>query len=501
MKRSLKLLIVWSVFLFLWQSTVGMFSFQDDSLKSNFWNVKNITYADNDRYERDWADEDDNDDYRYNKQKVIKPAPIVTVNTNSTSPINTQKCTTVYDTVTSPSGTTSQVPRQSCTTVPVTNTQPAVIKPVQTNSTKSPVVTPASQNTVNTNNSQYSDWTFIWVGKYSFPGGGVDYSVSLTILNGKIIKASFVNFTVSGNWKYTQAQWDAALQKIVNWGSTTIDTVTWATWTSTAIQDAVNDALSKATKLVVANTTANQVNSVTPTVVNTLDTKSSSAFIPVTAPNWKIYKIHQLSDKKYIYERIDWTISSTKFATYESVVWFINANNHKLEVNESFVAPNWKKYTIIKDITANTFTFKRPDGTIYSKSFATKTELGNFVIKNNTPPVIQVVKAPVKKTISTTIVSQPKKVVTTPVLTSTINKTPTKSTPVTPVVNNQAAIEAARLKALADAKASAALAASQAQAKAQAAAKAQAQAVATAAAQKAAQAAAKPVIDTTTKAS
>lgn len=96
--------------------------------------------------------------------------------------------------------------------------------------------------------SEYKDGTYTGVGKYSFPGGSIDYSVSLTITSGKISAASFLNFTDSGNGMYTRAQGDAELQKIVGTSKRVIDTVTGATGTSVAIQDAVNDALSQAQK-------------------------------------------------------------------------------------------------------------------------------------------------------------------------------------------------------------------------------------------------------------
>ncbi|EKD30287.1 MAG: hypothetical protein ACD_78C00100G0005 [uncultured bacterium (gcode 4)] len=96
--------------------------------------------------------------------------------------------------------------------------------------------------------SEYKDGTYIGTGKYIFGEFTVDYTVSLTVASGKISKASFVNFTDSGNGMYTRAQGDMELQKIVGTSKRVIDTVTGATGTSIAIQDAVNDALSQAQK-------------------------------------------------------------------------------------------------------------------------------------------------------------------------------------------------------------------------------------------------------------
>ncbi|OIO76641.1 hypothetical protein CO024_01250 [Candidatus Gracilibacteria bacterium CG_4_9_14_0_2_um_filter_38_7] len=94
--------------------------------------------------------------------------------------------------------------------------------------------------------SGYKDGAYIGTGKYSFPGGSVDYSVSLTLSAGKISEASFVKFANSGNEFYTRAQGDVALKKIVGTSNRTIDAVTGATGTSVAIQDAIDNALSQA---------------------------------------------------------------------------------------------------------------------------------------------------------------------------------------------------------------------------------------------------------------
>jgi uncharacterized protein with FMN-binding domain len=97
--------------------------------------------------------------------------------------------------------------------------------------------------------SELKDWTYVGTGQYTFPGWAVDYSVSLTIGNWKIASASFLSFQDSGNGKYTRAQWDIDLQKIINTtGKIKVDTVTGASGTSKAIQDAVDQAIAQAKK-------------------------------------------------------------------------------------------------------------------------------------------------------------------------------------------------------------------------------------------------------------
>ena len=113
--------------------------------------------------------------------------------------------------------------------------------------TSSNTSAPASPTPVNVPaSSQYKDGTYTGTGKYSFPGGSVDYSVPLTLVSDTISAASFASFTESGNKFYSRAQGDAALQKIVGTTNRTIDTVTGATGTSTAVQDAINDAMTQA---------------------------------------------------------------------------------------------------------------------------------------------------------------------------------------------------------------------------------------------------------------
>lgn len=118
----------------------------------------------------------------------------------------------------------------------VDNTTQNVTTPV----TETPATVPVVSN--------YKDGTYTGTGKYTFGGEAFDYIVSLTITSGKISAASFLNFVDSGNGKYTRAQGDIELQKIVGTSKRVVDTVTGATGTSVAVQDAINDALSQAQK-------------------------------------------------------------------------------------------------------------------------------------------------------------------------------------------------------------------------------------------------------------
>ena len=210
MKRSLKIMVIGSIFLLYGTSFFGVISMKDEGITSSFWNVRQIvttTHADDDR-------DDEKNESHSNKESdeghSEYSAPIVTQPTTptstsipatSTTPAATKTCTTVYDTVTSPSGTKSQVPRQSCTTTPAATT-PTPVTPVVTPTpvTPTPVVTPTPKPVtpaVTTSTSQYKDGTYTGVGAYTFPGGSIDYSVSLTLAGGKISQASFISFTVS----------------------------------------------------------------------------------------------------------------------------------------------------------------------------------------------------------------------------------------------------------------------------------------------------------------
>jgi len=238
--------------------------------------------------------------------------------------------------------------------------------------------TPIVVSTPVSTNAEFKDGTYTGNGTYSFPGGNVNYSVSITIASGKITQASFVDFTVSGNGKYTRAQGDAALQKLIGGTSANIDTVTGATGTSKAIQDAVNVALSKAKSTVTASTQANTTktadtntktvsnNTITP-VLGPVVTPNTHKNIPTssvqvasashTTPNGKEYAIHQLSTGAYIFERPDGTISSQKFTNYQNAVNFIDKNNRGTQEIGAYIAPNGKRYTILNDTASQTYMF------------------------------------------------------------------------------------------------------------------------------------------------
>ncbi|EKD29316.1 MAG: hypothetical protein ACD_78C00445G0003 [uncultured bacterium (gcode 4)] len=510
MKTSLQIITIGSIFLLCGTSFFGIISMKDEGISSGFWNIRQLaittTYADDDRdddrderddndddrdddnddsNDDDSNDDDSNDDRDDDNQYTapVSPAPATTTNTSpSTSSTSTQTCTTVYDTVTNASGTATRVPRQSCTTTPTPVVTPVTTPVVPTTPVVTPtipVVTPTTTPIIPTG-SQFRDGTYTGIGKYSFAGGNVNYSVSITIASGKITQASFVNFTASGNGKYTRAQGDATLQRLIGATSTTIDTVTGATGTSQAIQDAVNNALSQARiSATTPTTTINQPADITPTVnapSTTVipNTKKNVPTVSVTsnshtAPNGKKYAISSLSGGVYIFKRPDGSISSQKFTSYQSVVDFINKNNQKLQEEGTYVTPNGKKYTIIRNATSNTYIFKRSDGSISGREFTTKNALTTYLRQNNSiaTPARSVTITPVRST--------------TPIIQTMKTKTPTK--PITPPATTIAKPAVSSATTTTTTAAAAAAAKAKAQAAAQAAAQAKAQAAARAATQ------------------
>jgi uncharacterized protein with FMN-binding domain len=524
-------MVIGSIFLLYGTSFFGVISMKDEGITSSFWNVRQIvttTHADDDR--DDDRDESHSRESEKNEGHSEYSAPIVTQPTTSTStsipatsttPAATKTCTTVYDTVTSPSGTKSQVPRQSCTTntAPVATTPTPVVtpKPVIT-----PVVTPAPTPvtpvvTTTISPSQYKDGTYTGVGAYTFPGGSIDYSVSLTLVGGKISQASFISFTVSGNGKFTRAQGDAELQKLVGTSNTRINTVTGATGTSQAIQDAIDNALSKAQTVAIA-ITSTAVKTPTPTQAPAaadtsfldallgLGTTSNTpvATTPVTAdptphttPNGKSYTILPLTNGQFTFKRADGSVSSQQFASFQSVVDLIDKNNQNIQEVSLLTAPNGKQYTILNNLSTGAYMFKRPDGSITTRTFVSKDAVVAYIRDNNTPaPVVQAVT--VRRTVVPAVSRIPTSTVKTPTTTAIIKPatTPVSPAPVKPATtSNTAATTAANVAAAAKAQAAAnAAAAAKAQASAAAAAKAKAAAAA-------AKAAAAPKVNTTTAAS
>lgn len=302
MKKSLQIITIGSIFLLCGASFFGIVSVNNDNISTGFWNVRQLTvpttYADderdddndderdddNDDNERDDERDDDND-HQYTAPTTTTTTPTTT--TPSTSPSNStpiQTCTTVYDTVTNASGTAEKVPRQSCTTVTPT---PVVTPVIPTTPVVTPVVTPIIPVvTPIPTGSQFKDGTYTGVGRYSFAGGSVNYSISLTIASGRISQASFISFTASGNGKFTRTQGDAILQNIVSTNNTNIDTVTGATGTSQAVQDAVNNALSQARISPAPAITTNQPADTTPTIntPTTVVIPNTKKNIPTVSP-------------------------------------------------------------------------------------------------------------------------------------------------------------------------------------------------------------------------
>lgn len=420
----------------------------------------------------------------------------------------TPTCTTVYDTITSPSGTVSKTPRQVCSI----STTPATTASIQSTTVSQPTIATTSQNqtvqpqtqtvaTVNTvavsatsnSGSVYTDGVYVGTGKYLYTGGNIDYSVSITIGSGKIASASFLNFTTSGNGKYTRDQGDTILQKLIGTTSTKIDTVTGATGTSQAIQDAIDNALAKAISTssqsaAVATATTSTGTTLADTGATasgtTVDNIPSSEFY--TAPNGKKYTIHFLSTGKYIFERPDGTFSSQKFDTREAIVSVIDANNQYKDTTHLTVVG--KEYTIVKNVTTGKFTFRRPNGSLSNQSFDTASSVSTYIRVNNRPIIQQT--ASTVQTVAPKVVAKRKAIVKRSVTVST----PKASTPapVAKTTTTNTASVAAAEKARA-----AAAAQSQAAAEA-AAAKARAAAVA---AQTPKPAPAPAKVDTTTRAS
>ncbi|MDD5377311.1 MAG: hypothetical protein PHH16_04330 [Candidatus Gracilibacteria bacterium] len=220
---------------------------------------------------------------------------------------------------------------------------------------------------------------------------------------------------------------------------------------------------------------------------------SSSAPMEYTAPNGRKYTIHPLSTGAYIFERPDGSVSSQKFTSYQNTVDFIDKNNHQVEEVAVHTAPNGSVYTILNDLTTETYMFRRANGSVSNGYFATRDVIMAYIDKNN--PLVPAKIAIVKKTIPTikrAVTVLPKAI---PV---TIVKAPTASVAVNSAQTSSAAALAAQQKAQAAAAAQQAAMQKQAQAQAAAAALA-AQQKAQAAAQ--AQAAAAQKVNTTTSAS
>lgn len=320
-------------------------------------------------------------------------ATIWTTNTNSTTNPTTN-CTivteTVYDTVTSASWTQSQVPRQVshevCDTVntPTTNTTnnnttattTSASTPAVTNNTPLPVISPVVvpvAKTVNkpvSQNYKYNDGTYTWNWKYSFSGGSVNYSVEITILSWKITSAKFLSFTPSGNWLYTQIQWENVLAKIVSSQNSSIDTVTWASWTSQAIQDAIDNALNQAKN---TSTTTNWTDA---TNTNTANNINLNWLTQAEKNEFDLSKLDSLDLSSQVKE-LEWMISSINVKIKISERNKINAASEEIfssidsklstyeKLKDIFLI---KKWLLEKEILSNTSPteYKAPNGKIYT---------------------------------------------------------------------------------------------------------------------------------------
>lgn len=184
---------------------------------------------------------------------------------------------------------------------------------------------------------------------------------------------------------------EAVLTKAVSTGNFVIDTITGATGTSGAIQQAVNSALALAGK-----------NSFSPTPVPSPTSESGSvSFISrvpslsadimeeykYLAPNGKEYVIVRLPSGKYTFRRPDSTASVRKFSTKKMAERYIRLNNLYIDVL-TYVAPNGKEYDIVKRADNGEFLFRRPDGTVSSKTFSSR-DLAVSFIRSNNPPIVE----------------------------------------------------------------------------------------------------------------
>ena len=107
----------------------------------------------------------------------------------------------------------------------------------------------------------------------------------------------------------------------------------------------------------------------------------------VTAPNGKEYTvIYNATSGAYIFKRPDGSISSKTFTDSSALIAYINSNNPLLQETGIVTAPNGKEYTVIYNATSGAYIFKRPDGSISSKIFTDSSALIAYINSNN--PVV-----------------------------------------------------------------------------------------------------------------
>lgn len=196
--------------------------------------------------------------------------------------------------------------------------------------------------------SSLKDGIFTGAGRYSYPGGGVDYVVEITVSGGKITKAAFLNFSDSGNGLYSRAHGDAELGKIVATQNASVDAVTGASGTSNAVQEAVNQALAKARGVTLATAVQKQVvKTATPVAVEAASVSTvatdATAYVgrPVryVAPNGKSFIVFPDPSRsgKFAFKRADGSISDKVFSTRNDAVLFLQANNSAAAKSVAFV--------------------------------------------------------------------------------------------------------------------------------------------------------------------
>lgn len=162
---------------------------------------------------------------------VTPPTPVTPVNPPSNNCRTLYE--TVYDTVTTASGTQKQEPRQisrqvcdTATPVAPVVTPEKVVTPPTPVAPAKPIPPVTQKNPPAPITGIYTNGTYRGDGYYSYAGGNITYTVSLTLESSKITEAHFIAFTPSGNGRYTRADGDAMLATLVRSQNASIDTVT-----------------------------------------------------------------------------------------------------------------------------------------------------------------------------------------------------------------------------------------------------------------------------------
>lgn len=487
-KPVVKIIQIGTLFVFTSLSFLWMISFSQPEI-SSFWtvstihfNISSTTYADDDEEDEDEDEEDeDEEDDDDNNRTVTPPVTTPVVDTPTTSSGTTSWTTcqtvteTVYDTVTSASGTKTKVPRtvtkKVCTDGTTSSSSSKSSSSSSNNSasvnscnwrlycadTTPATTTPIIKPEIKLVSSELVDGTYTWIWKYSYAWGSVDYWVELVISSGKITSARFISFMASGNGLYTRIQADSELSKLVSTQNSNINVVTGASGTSKAIQDAIDNALTKAKNTKIETQTGTAIEEknqlpVTQTPVvqkplikkEVLEQKVEKVFAKLSVEQ----KVKKLTSIQTVVANLIDSLSlkiltstdEVKIAQYEEklsvylvVEEVINSQLAKYQPTQtkvetktySFKALNGKTYTIIDD--GKVVSIKKADGSFAKQTFKTYAEAVAYLnINAVNQPKVQVAK---KVTVKKTVVTTPAKTQTTVAKT-----TPTTTKTTTPVV-------------------------------------------------------------------